>query len=249
MINIKTPQDIDGLKAAGKIAAKALRLVGERVSAGVNTADLDKIAESFIRLEGATPTFLGYRGFPGSICASPNDIIVHGIPSKDLILKDGDIISVDVGASYGGWVGDNAYTFPVGDINSDKARLLEGTKASLYAGIEAATAGNRIGDIGVAVSSVAKEYGLSVVRNYTGHGVGHDMHEDPDVPNFGKPHRGIELVPGMVIAIEPMLNLGTHKNSLAKDGWAVFTADRRPSAHFEHTIAITNDKAIILTSE
>lgn len=231
------------------MSAKALRLVGRAIKPGISTLELDEIAEEVIRSEGGIPAFKGYGGFPGSICASVNDQVVHGIPSSRVRLKDGDIVSIDTGAIVDGWVGDNAWTYGVGSISSEKKRLLETTEKSMWAGIEAARAGNRMGDIGHAVQSVAEAQGFSVVRNYVGHGIGRDMHEDPNVPNYGRRHSGILLEKGMVLAIEPMVNFGTHKTRQMRDGWLVCTRDGKPSAHFEKTVAITEDGPVLLTVE
>jgi methionyl aminopeptidase len=250
MIIIKTPQEIEAMKEAGRISAKALRKTGELVRPGITTYELDKFAENLIRMEGARPAFLGYGGFKGTICASVNDQIVHGIPSKEVKLQEGDIISIDTGAIVGGWVGDNAATFGAGEISHDAQRLLEVTEQSMWAGIKQAVEGNRIGDIGQAVQSVAESAGFGVVREYVGHGVGKDMHEDPNVPNYGKAKQGVKLRNGMVIAIEPMINAGDYRTAGPfEDGWAVYTKDGSLSAHFERTIAITPDGPIILTQE
>lgn len=245
----KSPAEIEAMKEAGRVSAKALRIVGEHVKPGVSTLELDEIAESVIRSEGGIPAFKGYGGFPGSICASLNEQIVHGIPSAKVILQAGDIISIDTGAVVDGWVGDNAWTFPVGGISPEKKRLLAVTEKSMWAGIEAAYPGSRLGDVGCAIQSVAEAAGFSVVREYVGHGIGRNMHEDPNVPNFGRRHTGLLLEPGMVIAIEPMVNIGTHKTRLMSDGWLVNTRDGKPSAHFEKTVAITEAGPMLLTVE
>jgi len=245
----KSPAEIEAMKEAGRVSAKALRIVGEHVKPGVSTFELDAIAEEVIRSEGGIPAFKGYSGFPASICASVNEQIVHGIPSKKVILQSGDIISIDTGAIVGGWVGDNAWTFAVGGISPEKKKLLQVTEKAMWAGIEAAYPGNRLGDIGHAVQSVAEAAGFSVVREYVGHGIGRNMHEDPNVPNWGRRHTGLPLEPGMVIAIEPMVNAGTHKTRLMSDGWLVNTRDGRPSAHFEKTVAITDKGPMLLTVE
>jgi len=250
MIIIKTPEQIEAMKEAGRVSAKALRKVGELVRPGISTLELDRFAENLIRMEGGTPAFLGYNGFKGSICASVNDQIVHGIPSDQVILQEGDIISIDTGAVVGGWVGDNAATFAVGQIAPATQRLLDVTEQCMWAGINAAWPGNTIGDIGHAVQTLAEKAGFGVVREYVGHGVGRNMHEDPNVPNFGKKGRGVKLKEGMVIAIEPMINAGTHRTKGPfEDRWAVYTADNKPSAHFEKTIAITADGPVVLTAE
>ena len=249
MIKIKSKADIESMREAGRISAKVLRLVGARVAPGVSTLELDELAESIIRLEGAVPAFKGYGGFPGSICASVNDAVVHGIPSASKILQEGDIISIDTGAIIDGWVGDNAWTFPVGKISADKQRLLDTTEACMWAAIDAARAGNHLGDVGYACQTIAEEAGYGVVREYVGHGIGHEMHEDPAVPNFGSPHSGPKLKPGMVFAIEPMINMGTHRIVDGEDGWLVSTADGLSSAHFEKTVAICDGEPIFLTVE
>ncbi|MCI8452168.1 MAG: type I methionyl aminopeptidase [Eggerthellaceae bacterium] len=249
MIIRKSPAEIEAMREAGRVSAKVLREVGALVKPGVTTAELDEFAETLIRLEGGIPAFKGYGGFPGSICASVNDQIVHGIPSKKVVLKEGDIISIDTGAIVDGWVGDNAWTYAVGTVSAEKKRLLEVTEKCLWAGLDAARPGNRLGDIGHAVQSVAEAAGFGVVREYVGHGIGRDMHEDPNVPNYGRKHSGIRLEPGMVLAIEPMINAGTHKTRQMPDGWLVCTRDGRPSAHFEKTVAVTEEGPVILTAE
>lgn len=245
----KTPAEIEAMKEAGRLSAAVLREVGARCVPGVSTLELDEFAEDYIRSNGGTPTFKGYGGFPGSICASINEQIVHGIPSSSVKLQSGDIVSVDVGATVDGWAGDNAWTFAVGNVSPEKKKLLEVTEKSMWAGISAARVGNRLGDIGHAVQSVAKRAGLGVVRDYTGHGIGRDMHEDPNVPNFGFRHTGMKLEAGMVLAIEPMLTLGTHKTHVMGDGWLVVTQDGKPAAHFEKTIAITEDGPVLVSAE
>lgn len=249
MIIKKTPAQIDEMAEAGRLSAEVLREVGARVKPGVSTLELDRFAEKFIRDHGGKPAFKGYGGFPGSICASVNEQIVHGIPSKSVILREGDILSIDTGAIVKGWVGDNAWTYAVGKISPEKQRLLEVTEKCMWAGIDAARPGNHIGDIGHAVQQIAEAAGYGVVREYVGHGVGKDMHEDPNVPNYGRKHSGIKLEVGMVLAIEPMINIGTHKTKIGADGWLVSTRDGKPSAHFEKTIAITEDGPRILTTE
>ncbi len=249
MIIKKSPSEIEAMKEAGRLSARVLREIGAIIRPGVTTLELDEFAESLIRLEGGIPAFKGYGGFPGSICASVNDQIVHGIPSARVVLKEGDIVSIDTGAIVDGWVGDNAWTFAVGSISEEKKRLLKVTEQSMWAGIDAARPGNRLGDIGHAVQSVAEAAGYGVVREYVGHGIGRNMHEDPNVPNYGRRHTGVRLEPGMVIAIEPMVNIGTHKTKQMPDGWLVCTRDGSPSAHFEKTVAITEDGPLILTCE
>ena len=246
---IKTPQDIEAMKEAGRLSAAVLREVGARCVPGVSTLELDEFAEDYIRSNGGIPTFKGYGGFPGSICASINEQIVHGIPSSSVKLKNGDIISIDVGATVDGWAGDNAWTFAVGNVSPKVKRLLEVTEKSMWAGISAARPGNRLGDIGHAVQQVAKLAGFGVVRDYTGHGIGRDMHEDPNVPNYGLKHTGMKLQEGMVLAIEPMLTMGTHKTHVMRDGWLVVTQDGMPAAHFEKTVAITADGPVLISVE
>lgn len=249
MIKKKTQQEIDAMAVAGELSAKALRVAGAAVAPGVSTLELDRIAEEVIRQGGGIPAFKGYGGFPGSICASINEQIVHGIPAEGVVLQEGDIISIDTGATVGGWVGDNAWTFPVGAISAQKQRLLDVTEESMWAGIEAAQPGNHLGDIGHAVQEVAEAAGYGVVREYVGHGIGRVMHEEPNVPNYGRRHSGPLLEVGMVLAIEPMINMGTHRTKLMPDGWLVITRDKKPSAHFEKTVAITEEGPRILTLE
>ena len=232
---------------AGRITALALREVEKAVRAGISTKELDEIAYEAITSMGAKPAFLGYNGFKGSICASPNDVIVHGIPSRKVILREGDIISVDIGAVYRGFVGDMARTFPVGEISDEAAKLIEVTKQSFFEGIEFCRDGNRLNDISKAVGDYAESFGYGVVRDYVGHGIGRKMHEEPSVPNYDTGRPGIRLRKGMVLAIEPMINIGTWDTVLADDGWKVSTADGTLSAHYENTVAITSDGPRILT--
>ncbi|MBR3316443.1 MAG: type I methionyl aminopeptidase [Atopobiaceae bacterium] len=248
MIQIKTPKEIEEFKVAGSLSKAVLRRAGRMVRPGVTTREIDQVVESFIRLHGGVPGFKGLYGFPSSICASVNEEIVHGIPS-DRVLVDGDIISIDTGATIGGWVGDNAWTFWVGRVSTEWKALCEVTCDCLKAGIEQAVPGNHIGDIGFAVQSLAERHGYGVVREYVGHGVGHVMHEDPNVPNFGKRGRGVRLEAGMVIAIEPMITLGTYRNHTLANGWTVVTNDGLPAAHYENTVAITKDGPVILTQD
>jgi methionyl aminopeptidase len=224
-----------------------LELVGREIRPGVTTKELDKLAEKYIRAQGGLPTFKGYRGFPGSICASPNDMVVHGIPGKTR-LRSGDILGVDVGVTMEGYIADAAMTFPVGEIAEDARRLLRVTEESLMRGIAQCIVGNRVGDISHAVQTHAEAHGYSVVQSMVGHGVGREMHEDPQVPNFGPPGQGPELREGMVLAIEPMVNTGGYQVEMGEDGWAIYTKDRSLSAHFEHTVAITNNGPRILTN-
>ncbi len=234
---------------AGRVSAKALRMVGELVRPGISTLELDRYAEEVIRMEGGIPGFKGYGGFPGTICASINDQVVHGIPSASAILQEGDIISIDTGAVVDGWYGDNAWTFPVGQIDPKTAKLLEVTEESMWAGLEQAVAGKHLGDIGHAIQAIAEKAGYGVVREYVGHGVGRDMHEEPNVPNYGKKGRGLRLEVGMVLAIEPMVNRGTHKVHQLNNGWTVVTNDGQPSAHFEKTVAVMADGMLIVSQE
>ncbi|MBQ2531136.1 MAG: type I methionyl aminopeptidase [Bacteroidales bacterium] len=224
------------------IVSKTLGYVGMWVAPGVTTKVLNKVAEDFIRDHGAIPSFLGYEGFPAALCMSVNDVVVHGFPS-DYVLKEGDIVSVDCGTLYKGYNGDSAYTFPVGEVDAETRKLMDVTKASLYKGIEAAVAGNRVGDIGYAVQSYAESFGFSVVRELEGHGLGKEMHEQPGVPNFGHKGKGTKLVDGMVICIEPMINAGGRGVYLARNGWAVHTQDHKKSAHYELTIVVRKGKA------
>lgn len=246
MISIKNSRELAAMKEACIISARALKLAGEAVEPGVTTQEIDHLVRRYIESQGAKPSFLGYGGFPGSACISVNETVIHGIPDRRKI-KAGDIVSVDVGAYFNGYHGDNAATFPAGEVSKEARALMDATRESLYEGIRAAVAGNRIGDIGAAVQRYVEVRGYSVVRQFVGHGVGTDLHEDPSVPNFGTPGRGPRLVPGMTLAIEPMINAGTQDVRILKDGWTTVTKDGRLSAHFEHTIAITPDGPVILT--
>ena len=245
-ITIKSRREMEAMERAGAIVGSTLALLRKSVEPGMTTADLGRIAEKNIRGMGAVPTFLGYQGFPGVICASVNEEIVHGIPSKR-VLKEGDIIKMDCGATIDGFIGDAAISVAVGDISEEAQQLMDDTRASLYAGIAAAQPGNRIGDIGAAVSGYAIPRGYGVVRQFVGHGVGRYLHEDPQVPNYGEAGKGVLLRPGMCICIEPMLNMGTEDTTILDDDWTVVTADGALSAHFEHTLAITADGPKILT--
>lgn len=247
MVVLKTARELQLMQHACKISAQALELAGKAIKPGVSTYDIDALIHDFIVGAGAKPSFLGYGGFPASSCISINDEIIHGIPNRKRIIKNGDIVSVDVGAFIDGFHGDNAYTFAAGDISDEAKKLLEATEQSLYEAIKVAVAGNRIGDIGNAVSSYVEDRGFSVVREYVGHGVGRDLHEDPEVPNFGKAGHGVRLVPGMTIAIEPMINAGGREVKRLADKWTVVTADQSLSAHFEHTVLITADGPVIMT--
>ena len=235
------------MKEACVIAAGALKAAGAAVEPGVTTEEINRIAHNFITKSGAIPTFKGYNGYPAATCISINDEVIHGIPSKKRIIKAGDIVSIDVGATFNGYVGDNAATFAAGDISPEAQRLCDATRESLYEGIKAAVAGGRLGDIGSTIQRYCEERGFSVVREFTGHGVGKQMHEDPSVPNFGTPGRGVRLLPGMTIAIEPMINMGGAGIRQLPDGWTIKTRDGSLSAHFEHTVAITSNGPVILT--
>lgn len=247
MIVLKTARELEIMRQAGRIAARALQGVGNAVEPGVSTAELDRIARKIIEGEGAIPTFKGYDGFPASICASVNNEVIHGIPSHHRVLKAGDIISIDVGATFEGYVGDTAATFAAGEISPDAKRLMDATRDALMQGIEAARAGGRLGDIGSAVQRHVEACGYSVVRQFVGHGVGASMHEAPEVPNYGVPGRGLRLMPGMTIAIEPMVNAGGGEVSILNDGWTVVSKDGSLSAHFEHSVAITAEGPKLLT--
>lgn len=247
MIVLKTARELKLMREAGRISAMALKLVGEAVEPGVSTYELDKIAFDYIKSQGATPGFLNYNGFPASACISINNEVIHGIPSKKRIVQAGDIVSVDLGAVFEGYNGDNAATFASGDISPDARRLLETTEQSLYEGINAVKRGGRIGDIGSAVQRYVEARGYSVVRDFVGHGVGASLHESPEVPNFGKEGHGVRLMPGMTIAIEPMVNQKGYEVNTLSDGWTVVTKDEGLSAHFEHTVAVTDDGPVILT--
>ena len=247
MIYLKTPEEIALLRASNQLVGKTLAEVAKYIKVGVTTLELDKIAEDFIRTNGAVPGFLGYGGFPNTLCVSVNDQVVHGIPSN-YALKEGDIVSVDCGVLQNGYYGDSAYTFCVGEVDEKVKKLLKITKESLSLGIDSAQHGNRVGDIGYVIQKHCQAAGFSVVRKLVGHGVGKNLHEDPEVPNFGKRGQGVLLKEGMVIAIEPMINMGNRDVVQEKDGWTIRTIDRKPSAHFEHTIAIRKGKAEILST-
>jgi methionyl aminopeptidase len=248
MIFLKSDEEIELLRISNQIVAKTLAELAKLIQPGVSTEQLDKIAEEFIRDNGAVPGFLGYSGYPKSICTSVNEQVVHGIPSEKAILQDGDIVSVDCGVYKNGFHGDSAYTFCVGDVKPEIVDLLRTTKESLYKGIEQAQEGKRLGDVGHAIQSHCEARGYSVVREMIGHGVGRNLHEAPEVPNYGRKGNGIMLKSGMTIAIEPMINLGSRNLVFEKDGWTTRTIDRKPSAHFEHSIAIRRGKADILST-
>ena len=232
---------------AGRVVVETLALIGEQVRPGVTTAELDALADEFIRSQGGTPTFKGYRGYPAATCISPNDMVVHGIPGG-YTLRDGDVLSVDVGVTLGGFVADSAFTFAVGEISAEAERLLETGQAALHAGVEQCLAGNRLSDISNAIQVATEEAGFSVVRSLVGHGVGRSMHEEPQIPNFGSPGRGPLLAEGMTFAIEPMITAGGPDVVVHDDGWSISTTDRSLSAHFEHTVAVTESGPRILTA-
>jgi len=247
MIVLKTNRELSIMRKAGRISQKALQLAGEAVEPGVSTWEIDRIAREYIEKSGAIPSELGYEGYPASTCISVNDVVVHGIPSKSTILKKGDIVDIDLVACFEGFHADNAWTFPCGEISGEAQALLDMTREALFLGIEQARPGNRVGDIGHAIQAYAEARNYSVVREFIGHGVGANMHEDPSVPNYGTPGRGVRLLPGMVIAIEPMINMGGSAVRILPDGWTTVTKDGSLSAHFEHTVAITHDGPVILT--
>lgn len=247
MVIVKTDREIEKMKHAGKIAAMAMKLAGEAVKPGSTTAQIDNIIKKYILSQGAQPSFLGYGGFPASSCISINNVVIHGIPSKNCILKSGDIVSIDIGAYHEGFHADMAYTFACGEISESTQDLLNTTRESLFEGIKQAQEGNRIGDIGSAIQRYVESRGYSVVRDFVGHGVGAKLHEDPSVPNYGTSGRGVRLLPGMTIAIEPMINEGSHEVEVLQDQWTTVTVDGKLSAHFEHSIAITKDGPVILT--
>jgi methionyl aminopeptidase len=246
MIIRKTSEQIDAMAEAGKIQARCLRMLRSSARPGVTTKELDEAAEKFIRSQGATPAFKGYRGFPGSICASPNSMVVHGIPGP-YRLERGDVISIDVGVVLDGWVADAARTFAVGPVTPVAGKLLDTTKASLFDAVEQCRAGNRLGDVSHAVQARVEADGLSVVRSLVGHGIGRSMHEDPQIPNYGDPGRGPVLEEGMVLAVEPMVNAGRHAVRMGDDGWAIFSQDGSLAAHFEFTVAVTSQGPRVLT--
>lgn len=247
MITIKSRTEIEKMRVAGKITADALKLVEQHIKPGVSTAYLDKIARDFILSKGATPSFLHYNGFPASICASPNDWVVHGIPSKDVILAEGDIISIDMGACKDGYHGDAARTYPVGKISDEAQRLIDVTKQSFFEGIKHAVHGAKLGDVSAAIQEYVEAHGYSVVRDLVGHGIGKNMHEDPNVPNFGHKGKGLKLASGMTLAIEPMVNAGDYGVCVLDDDWTVVTEDGSLSAHYENTILIKQGECEILT--
>jgi len=247
MIIIKTDHEIEYMRKSGKIVGETLAMLQEVIKPGITTAELDIIAEEYINKCGATPSFKGYYGFPASLCTSINSEVVHGIPSKKVVLKEGDIISVDCGAILNGFHGDAARTFPVGEVSTEARKLIQVTKESFFKGAEKAVMGNRLTDISSAIQQYAEAFGYSMVRDYVGHGIGQKMHEDPEVPNFGRPNRGPKLVKGMVLAIEPMVNLGDYHVKVMPNDWTVVTVDGSLSCHYENTVAITENGPEILT--
>jgi methionyl aminopeptidase len=246
VIVIKSPDEIEKIAAAGRVLARCLTMLRRKARPGVTTAELDEAAEKFIRAQGGEPAFKGYRGFPGSICTSPNSMVVHGIPGG-YRLSRGDILSIDVGVILDGWVADAAVTVPAGQVSPVAKRLLATTRSALFDAVERCRPGNRLGDVSAAVQARVEGDGLSVIRSLVGHGVGREMHEDPQIPNFGEPGTGPELSEGMVLAIEPMVNAGTHAVRMGSDNWAVYSQDGSLAAHFEHTVAVTADGPRILT--
>ena len=247
MIHLKNSAQITAMKDAGRITGEALLVARDAVRPGVSTYEIDLAIRRYIEKCGATPTFLGYGGFPASACISINDEVIHGIPSKSRILREGDIVKIDTGATYHGYVGDSARTIPVGHVSEEAKRLMQVTRDSFWAGVEMLRPGNRLGEIGHAIDSLVVANGFSTVRRYVGHGIGTDMHESPDVPNFGTPGRGIRLCAGMTLAIEPMVNVGSFEVRELPDGWTVKTQDGSLSAHYENTVALTSDGVLILT--
>jgi methionyl aminopeptidase len=247
VIYIRSDEEIELIKISAQVLGKAHAEVAKLIRPGITTKELDKVAEAFIKDNGGSPSFLGYNKFPASLCISVNDVVVHGIPGR-YELQDGDIITIDGGVKLNGYHSDSAYTYPVGNVSSPVKRLLARTKESLYAGIEKAVEGNRVGDVGYAVQTYAEKFGYSVVRELVGHGVGQNLHEAPEVPNYGKRGQGPKLQEGMILAIEPMINFGKKGIVQERDGWTIRTVDRKPSAHFEHTVAVRKGKAEILTT-
>jgi methionyl aminopeptidase len=247
MVKLKSPEEIEIMRESALVVSKTLGMLASEVKPGVTTLQLDKLAEEFIREQGAEPGFLGMYGFPNTLCMSPNAQVVHGIPNNDP-LQEGDIISIDCGSFKNGYYGDHAYTFEVGEVAPEVKKLLQVTKESLYKGIEQFKVGKRIGDIGYAIQQYTESHGYGVVRELVGHGLGKKMHEDPQVPNYGKRNNGKKVAEGMVIAIEPMINMGTHNIDQLRDGWTILTRDRKPSAHFEHDVAIVDGKPELLST-
>ena len=247
MITLKNAKQIAAMRDAGRITGEALLIARDMVRPGISTYEIDQAIRRYIEKCGATPVFLGYHGFPASACISINDEVIHGIPAKNRILKDGDIVKIDTGATYRGYVGDSARTIPVGNVSEQAKKLIQVTRDSFWAGVEKLEAGNRLGDVGSAIDTLVRSNGFSTVKRYVGHGIGTNMHEQPDVPNFGTPGRGIRLSAGMTLAIEPMVNVGTGDVIELNDGWTVKTADGSLSAHYENTVALTSNGVLILT--
>ncbi len=247
MIQIKSQREIELMREAGRILDETRRLLESHLKPGVSTLQLDRLAEEHILSLGATPSFKGYHGFPGSICTSINEVVVHGIPSLKEVLKEGDIITLDFGVNYKGYHADSATTYPIGEVSPDISKLLEVTEKALYMGLEMAKPGNYVSDISHAIESYVKPFGYGIVEEFTGHGIGRELHEEPYVPNFGKPKQGPVLKPGMTFCVEPMVNLGTKRVKILSDNWTTVTTDRKPSAHFEHMIVITETGYDILT--
>ena len=247
MIQLKNAAQIKAMREAGRITGEALLVAREHVREGVSTYELDRVIRQYIEKSGAVPSFLGLYGFPGSACISINDEVIHGIPSKQRILQEGDIVKIDLGACYKGYHGDSARTIPVGKVSDEAEKLIEVTRESFFAGVTQLKSGNRLGDVGSAIDTVVKEIGFSTVRKYIGHGIGKEVHEAPDVPNSGTRGRGVRICSGMVLAIEPMVNVGTYEVRELADGWTVVTADRKLSAHYENTVALTDEGVLNLT--
>ena len=247
MITVKTDEQIELMRKAGKLTGDVLKLIGSEIKEGMTTKDLDGIAYEYIKSFGGEPSFLGYSGYPASICASIDETVVHGIPSDDIVIRNGQIVSIDVGVVLNGWQGDAARTFMVGDVSEEKKKLVKVTQECFFKAVENLKDGTPLGDIGYAVQTHAESNGFSVVRALVGHGIGREMHEDPSVPNYGRKGTGIRLKKGMAIAIEPMINAGVYQVDFMSDGWGVKTRDRKPSAHYENTVAITADGVEILT--
>ncbi|MBQ7379799.1 MAG: type I methionyl aminopeptidase [Clostridia bacterium] len=247
MIQLKNVAQIKDMREAGRITGEALLVAREHVREGVSTYELDRVIRQYIEKQGAKPSFLGLYGFPGSACISINDEVIHGIPSKKRILHEGDIVKIDLGAHYKGYHGDSARTIPVGKVSDEALKLIKVTRDSFFAGVAQMKSGNRLGDVGSAIDTVVRENGFSTVRKYIGHGIGREVHEAPDVPNYGTPGRGVRICSGMVLAIEPMVNAGTFEVRELADGWTVVTADRKLSAHYENTVALTDEGVLNLT--
>lgn len=246
-IILKTPTEMNIMREANQIVGATLKMLADKIRPGISTKQLDGWAEDFARDRGAMPAFKGYRGFPGSLCVSLNEQVVHGIPSKKVILKEGDIVSIDFGVKYKGFYGDSAVTLPVGELSAKLTKLLDVTRESLYKGIEKVRVGNRINDISRAVQQHVEENGYSIVRQFVGHGIGASLHEAPEIPNYSRTEQTPRLLPGMVLAIEPMVNLGKYEVKVLADGWTVVTKDKSPSAHFEHSVGVTDDGPVILS--